>query len=151
MAALYARWVAAGARLHFVSNSPHQLFLPLSEFAATACFPAATWHLKRVRMTYSSVVRLLQNPPDAKRPPLESLLEHYPRRRFILVGDTGESDPELYGWAARHYPDQIRWILLRDVTGEPPDAERYRQAFADIPGERWQLFTHSDQIKISLD
>ena len=60
-----------------------------------------------------------------------TIAEQWPGRRLILVGDSGEHDPELYGRRSHaRWPDRIERILIHDVTGEPRDAVRYRAAFA---------------------
>jgi phosphatidate phosphatase APP1 len=43
---------------------------------------------------------------------------HLPRRKFILVGDSGEKDPEVYRVMQRLFPDQVLKIYIRDVLGE---------------------------------
>ncbi|TVR27681.1 MAG: DUF2183 domain-containing protein [Balneolaceae bacterium] len=37
---------------------------------------------------------------------------------FILVGDSGERDPEVYREIANRYPDQIKEIIIRDVIND---------------------------------
>ena len=46
-----------------------------------------------------------------------ALLEQFPNRRFILVGDSGQSDSEAYGALARRFPKQVKRILIRSVPG----------------------------------
>jgi hypothetical protein len=41
-------------------------------------------------------------------------------------------------------------ILIRDVTKEPPEAERYRKAFQGLPKELWQIFKEPLEIKQAL-
>ena len=68
----------------------------------------------------------------------------------MLVGDSGESDPEIYGALALKYPAQIQAIYIRDVTGEPRDSNRYRTAFKEVPPARWKLFRNGFEIKDHL-
>jgi phosphatidate phosphatase APP1 len=93
-------------------------------------------HLKPFRWKDSSFLNLFASSLETKPPVIESILERWPRRTIILVGDSGEYDPEIYGAIARAYPDRVTAILIRDVTGEATDAPRYRKAFADLPVER---------------
>jgi len=72
---------------------------------------------------------------------IKPILQRYPRRRFVFVGDSGEKDPEVYGALARQYPGQVLHILIRAVDGETPDAARFRTAFEGLPRERWTVFT----------
>ena len=76
------------------------------------------------------------------------MLADHPRRRFVLVGDSGERDPEVYGAIAREHAARIDAVLIRDVTGEPADAERYRLAFDGVARERWRLFTDPAELPL---
>jgi hypothetical protein len=143
MAPLYLRFAPSGMHLHFVSSSPWQLYEPLAEMITRAGFPPATLSLKRIRPRdlLASVDALLTDPLDTKPPAIRPLLERFPRRSFILVGDSGEKDPEVYGVLARERPEQVTRIVIRDVTGERRDAARYAKAFEGVPADRWVLFT----------
>ena len=39
----------------------------------------------------------------------------FPRRRFVLVGDSGERDPEVYAAMARRRSDKVAAVLIRRV------------------------------------
>jgi phosphatidate phosphatase APP1 len=147
MAAAYARWAKEGAQFHFVSASPWQLYEPLSTFARDAGFPAASFHLKSFRLKDSSFLNLFEDPVAYKLTIVAPLLKSFPDRRFILVGDSGEKDPEVYGAVAREHPGQVLRIYIRDVTGEPADAPRYRAAFRDVPREKWRVFRDAAELE----
>ncbi len=66
-------------------------------------------------------------------------------RSLVLVGDSGERDPEIYGNIARLYPKRVRRIFIRAVKGEKANDERFTKAFKDVPREKWMVFT--DPIK----
>lgn len=140
MAAAYRRWAEAGAQFHYVSASPWQLFQPLVEFTRAAGFPDGVFHLKRVRLKDSSLFDLFADPFALKLAVIERLIQDFPQRRFILVGDSGEKDPEVYAELARRFRGQILRVYIRDVTDEAAEAPRYRAAFRDVPPDQWQLF-----------
>lgn len=140
MADLYTRWAEAGAVFHYVSASPWQLYPELETFRSGQAFPPGSYHMKSVRLKDSTVADLLASPLEYKLPILRGLLQRYPERRFILVGDSGENDPEVYGAIAREFPRQVRWILIRRADSQKAASPRYQQAFADIPPEKWRLF-----------
>ena len=151
MADVYQRWVRTnGAQFHYVSASPWQLYQPLSEFARSNGFPSGTFHLKYFRVLDGTVLNLFQSPEAYKPGVIEPLLERFPQRRFVLVGDSGERDPEIYGALARRFPRQIVRILIRDVTGEAADAPRYRKAFDGLAIGQWQVFKEPDEIRDAL-
>lgn len=147
MAALYQRWRTNDqAQFHYVSASPWQLYPTLAEFRRTNGFPAGTFHLKTLRVKDESFFDLFQSPIEYKLGVIEPLLAKFPQRRFVLVGDSGEADPEVYGEVARRHPGQIERILIRDVTKEDRSAERYRTAFREVAPEKWSIFTEPNQI-----
>lgn len=144
---VYNAWSQQGASFHYVSASPWQLYEPLAELTGPGRFPEGVFHLKTVRLTDSTLLDLFASPEGYKAGEIEPLLKAFPRRRFVLVGDTGEKDPEIYGAIARKYPEQIRWILIRDVTQEDQRSPRLQKAFADVPPERWRVFREAAELK----
>lgn len=146
MADLYRDWAATGATFHYVSASPWQLYEPLSEFFAKENFPPATYHLKAFRWKDSSFFQLFADPEATKNQAIVPLFEAYPRRRFILVGDSGEKDPEIYANLLRKFPAQVARILIRDITGEDAAAPRYQKTFAGLAADRWRIFRNADEL-----
>jgi hypothetical protein len=141
MAEVYRAWAEkAGAQFCYVSASPWQLFLPLSEFVKANGFPSGAFYLKKFRWKDQSFLSLLESPERYKPAVIEPLLKQFPRRRFVLVGDAGERDPEIYAGLARRYPQQVARILIRDATGEPVDTTRYQTTFRGLPSGLWQVF-----------
>jgi len=147
MSAVYRAWAADGASFHYVSASPWQLYEPLAEFAATNGFPAGSWHMKQFRVKDSSFLALFDSPENYKPAVIEPLLRQFPQRRFILVGDSGERDPEIYGTLARQFPTQVQRVFIRDVTGEDAKAARYEAAFKAVPPEKWRVFREPAEMR----
>jgi phosphatidate phosphatase APP1 len=84
-------------------------------------------------------------PPDElKASEIEKLLIAFPGRRFLLFGDSGQRDPEVYGHIARQFPHQVLGVFIREVE-ESPAAERYEQAFAGVQ-ERCRVFSDVGEI-----
>ena len=54
---------------------------------------------------------------DHKHDLIEGMLRRYSELPFILVGDSGQHDPEVYADLVRRYPGRIRAVYIRDVTG----------------------------------
>src|ERR1051325_5894126 len=117
MAEVYRNWAAsAGAQFHYVSASPWQLYEPLAQFIRDNKFPEGTFHLKLFRLKDQTFFDLFRSPEQYKLALIEPMLERFPKRRCVLVGDSGEKDPEIYGLLTRKHPQQIVKILIRDVT-----------------------------------
>ena len=146
MPELYQKWAKAGAAFHYVSASPWQLYLPLAEFVDKSRLPAGSFHLKSFRLKDSTFFNIFASPEKYKNQTIEPLLQAFPKRKFILVGDSGEKDPESYGELARKHPQQVARILIRDVTGEDAKAERYRKCFEGVAKEMWQVFREPKEV-----
>lgn len=143
----YRQWEASGAVFHYVSGSPWQLAPPIAELIESAGYPAGSFHLRSFRLGDSSLVKFLMLDAGAhKKEQIERLLGLFPRRDFILVGDTGEQDPEIYGDLARRHPGRIRTICLRKIQGSDLSDARWKKAFAGIPPENVQLFSQPSEI-----
>lgn len=148
MADVFGQWHSQReARFHFVSASPWQLFEPLEEMRRAAGFPPATFHLRHARVKDESGLQLIGDSQASKLAAVESILATFPRRSFLLIGDTGEKDPEVYGEIARRHPMQIVKIYLRNVTAESRETPRYEVALHNVPTSLWELFTDPKELK----
>lgn len=132
MAARYRAWQGSGAVFHYVSAAPWQLYPELSRFLDRARFPTGTLHLRDFRVKDDRRWNLFASPRPHKLREIGALLARYPARHFVLVGDTGESDPEIYGELARSHRKQIAAILLRDVGAATWSRARRDAALAEV-------------------
>jgi len=126
-------------RFHYLSSSPIQLLPALADFLRDAGFPSGSMHL-RESTTWRTVIPGSGESRAHKLAAITRLLEDFPRRRFLLIGDSGELDPEIYGDVARTQPERVESVVIRDVTGEARDAARYASAFKGVAPERWHIF-----------
>ncbi len=147
MPELYTSLANSEVAFHYISGSPWQLYQPIDAFMSAAGFPQGTFHLKQFRLKDSSSLDILSSQQDTKIAAITPLLNAFPERDFILIGDSGEQDPEIYGQIAREHSDQIVGIFIRNVTGERSDDERLTTAFQNLPSDRWTLFDDVSQIR----
>jgi len=152
MAELYQRLARErGAQFHYISASPWQLYEPLAALVDTHGFPHGTFALKEFRWKSRKFFSLFANPEKYKPGVIEPLLKQFPKRRFILVGDSGERDPEIYAALARKYPKEIERIYIRDVTDETSDSPRYQKTFAGLAKKQWKIFREPTEIPFASD
>ena len=124
-----------GAPFFYVSKSMWNLFPLLELFIAHQHLPRGALLLRNMR--------LFGPRPSVphKANAIRELLETYPKLPFLLIGDSGEHDLELYLDAARRYPGRVRAILIRNVSPAPQRAALERAAQAELPaGCRVLLF-----------
>jgi phosphatidate phosphatase APP1 len=150
MAERYRHWASDGAAFHYVSSSPWQLYQPLAELRECAGFPQGSFHLRAFRLRDHMLRRVLLLRRHGKATVMRHLLRTFPRRRFVLIGDAGERDPELYGAAARRFRDRVAAIYIRRIAGHDWNSARAEKAFRGLPRELWHTFEHADQLPTRL-
>ena len=114
---------------HYVSGGPWQMYGPLAEFlfGEEAGFPEGTFHMKNVRTnpfesdSYEDIWKMIgsgsqQVTLEQKIGQISALLQDFPRRNFVLIGDSGEKDPEVFAAIREQFPDQVAEIQIRDVV-----------------------------------
>jgi phosphatidate phosphatase APP1 len=94
----------------YVSKSPHNLYAPLVEFLQQQRLPAGPLLLRDYGLRMEK---------DHKARVIEDILTTYPALRFILIGDSGEQDPEVYAAILSRFPERIRVIYIRSVDRSP--------------------------------
>lgn len=150
MPELYRRLSESGAEFVYVSGSPWQLFPPLSEFIAANQYPIAGMELRKFRLQDLDVSAMLNSPESYKLETIRRIIDDFPMRELMMIGDSADRDPEVYGRLAREYPQQVRRILIRNVTDEEEAAPRYAEAFRDLPRELWQVYSEVDAIRFTV-
>jgi hypothetical protein len=140
MPELYAAWGRQGVAVHYVTGSPWQIFPALWEFLNDGGFPAAGIDMRYLRVLDGSFKNLFREGLEYKPEPIREILRRFPGRRFVLVGDSGEHDAEVYAAACREFPEQVRGIFIRAVLEEHLDRARYTEIFAGIDDSSWIIF-----------
>jgi hypothetical protein len=153
MAELYRAWQTQGVAFHYVSSSPWQLYRPLSEFCAGTNFPEGSMHLRYFNMRDQVLKRFRLLRQNSKVGIIAGIMKRLPERKFILVGDSGEKDPEIYRFLARRYPTSVAAILIREVAGRPFSEKRLERlrSLQNHPVPHVQVFRRPEEIQDVLD
>jgi phosphatidate phosphatase APP1 len=146
MAAQFRQWAGFGTAFHYVSSSPWQLYVHLAEHLAHEGFPAGSFHLRPFRLRDHLLRRMLLLRRTGKQHVIRNLLNAFPKRRFLLIGDSGEHDPEIYGSIARRFPQQVVGIFIRQLAGERNTKRRYAKAFRRIDPTLLRLFADAAEL-----
>lgn len=98
--------------IFYVSHSPWNLYRYLELFLRQHNFPKGPILLR-------SFSKFWKKKPQAEKPQKQkeilNLLKTYPNLPFILIGDSGEHDPDIYMEIAEEFPNRILAIYLRSV------------------------------------
>ena len=114
-AALYRALAAPGRPVFYVSTSPWNLHGMLLQFVTLRGFPLGPLLLTDWGPSHTGLFRIgaQQHKPGLVR----RLLDEHPQLRMVMIGDSGQEDPEIYGDIAREHPERVAAIYIRRITG----------------------------------
>ncbi|QAU32820.1 phosphatase domain-containing protein [Janthinobacterium sp. 17J80-10] len=107
----------AAAPVIYLSASPRQLQANILDFLDHNGFPPGVLLTKRV--TNDRTSDPLADQVAYKSAKLEGIFARLPHVRFVLMGDDGERDPEIYQQLREKYPLRVEKILIRRVNPDP--------------------------------
>lgn len=110
--------------IFYVSSSPWNLYDLLIDFFQIQQIPLGPVFLRDWGVTDTEL--LPTDHHDHKLNAIRNLLEFYPDLSFILIGDSGQQDPEIYSEIVRRYPHRILSVYIRDVSEDPARDEAVR-------------------------
>ena len=113
---------ARGANpIFYVSRSAWSLYDLFVDFLDRHGFPKGPMHLMDAAIVEDKSVAV--GSEDHKLETVAEILERHPRLPFVLIGDSGQGDAELFLEATRRWPDRIRAVYVRDVTADAREEE----------------------------
>ncbi|KAK6200431.1 uncharacterized protein RJT21DRAFT_133103 [Scheffersomyces amazonensis] len=129
---------------HYVSNSPWQLFTTIDQYFKAVKLPIGSVHLKQ----YSgNILSSLMEPSSTrKKRSLTRIINDFPQKKFICVGDSGEYDLEAYVELARLHPGKVIAIYIRYVKDSLSDIDDMK-----ILSELRRLLTTSSSTRKALN
>ncbi len=105
----------------YVSGSPWNLYDFLVAFMSLNGIPEGPLFLKDYGFTHGKVFS--EPHLHHKRKAIRTILHAYPHLPFILIGDSGQHDPEIYEQTVQEFPGRIACIYIRDVSLHKRDME----------------------------
>lgn len=107
--------------IFYVSSSPWNLYDLLQDFFHIEELPNGPLFLRDFGITPEQFI--VGGHGSHKREAIDELLETHPELPFLLIGDSGQEDPEIYAAVARDHPERILVVYIRDVTTEKRNHE----------------------------
>lgn len=103
-----------GNPVFYVSSSPWNLYDVVADFLDVRGIPAGPlllrdWDLGRGLGTHGG----------HKRAAIAEILDGFPSLPVLLIGDSGQEDPEIYRAVARDWPGRVLGVVIRNVTRTP--------------------------------
>ncbi|MBW3604566.1 MAG: DUF2183 domain-containing protein [Actinobacteria bacterium] len=127
VAAFYRALCAGGdvsRPIFFVSGSPWNLYDLIVRFIDRHDIPAGPLFLKDWGIDEHKFIK--EDTHAYKLDRITRLLETYPELDVVLIGDSGQKDPEIYTDVITRFPDRIAAVYIRDVTADPSRDEAVR-------------------------
>ena len=105
--------------IFYVSSSPWNLYDVLHDFMNLHGIPHGPMFLQDWGIDEETLI--LRSHTEHKLAQINLLLDYYPDLRFILVGDSGQHDPEIYLQVIQARAQRIAAVFIRDVTPDVRD------------------------------
>ena len=99
--------------IFYVSSSPWNLYDLLEDFMELNAIPPGPIFLRDLGTDVGKFIKTAGHGHKLER--ARMLIERFPQLRWVLLGDSGQADAELYADAARQFGDRIAAIYIRDV------------------------------------
>ncbi|WP_052050382.1 App1 family protein [Leptolyngbya sp. KIOST-1] len=115
--------------IFYVSSSAWNMYDLFEEFMDAQGLPAGPISLVALDLSWSKLLSFEHS--DHKRSEIEPILEQYPDLPFILIGDSGQKDPEIYTQLVQNHPDRIACIYIRNIPKERPERQSELDALKD--------------------
>lgn len=100
--------------IFYVSSSPWNIYDVIIEFMDLQKIPKGPLILRDWDIGWNSLSS--DRHFEHKTAVIRNIMQLYPHLEFILIGDTSQHDPEIYGQIVSEFPKRVRAIYIRDVT-----------------------------------
>lgn len=127
--------------IFYVSSSPWNLYSPLAEFLKIQNIPLGPLFLKDFG---NHTIFNSGDHASHKIEKIELILNTYAQMPFVLIGDSGEQDPEIYRRVLQKYPNRIRVIYIRSINTKPERLAAIDKLIAEIAETGCQLVLAPD-------
>jgi phosphatidate phosphatase APP1 len=127
--------------IFYVSSSPWNLHDVIVDFLDAQEIPAGPMLLRDW-----DIGRAMLQTREYKLAQIREIMRTYPGLPFILVGDSGQEDPEIYGAIVREFPGRVRAIYIRNVSQHPERSEVIRVLADEVAAAGSTLLLADDTL-----
>ncbi|WP_141013282.1 App1 family protein [Nocardioides sambongensis] len=138
-AELYRDLATPDNPVFYVSSSPWNLHAFLVAFLEHRRFPLGPVLLRDLIGTREG--------RETKHARIAEVLRTHPDLSFVLLGDSGEHDPQVYADIVRAHPGRIRAVYIREVRLDPGDGRVEAVADGWPTGVPFVLAADSDVVR----
>ncbi|KAI0512904.1 hypothetical protein F5B22DRAFT_648255 [Xylaria bambusicola] len=145
MPEIYANWSATinNFHFHYLTTTPEQATRNYMDFIYKT-YPLGSFDTRPLNFSDVSATLAI------RRALLDKIFQTFPQRKFVLMGDTTNSDVmKDYPQLVKDYPGQVQCIFLRNTTAtDPTDLFPYdTSGFEDVDEKQYMFFVHPDDLR----
>lgn len=134
--------------LFYVSSSPWNFYDLLSEFFHLQNIPLGPiLFLRDWGLTENELLPLKNQ--EYKLGVIRQMMDFYPELPFILIGDSGQEDPEIYERITGEYPDRVLAVYIRNVVHDLKRPDAVRALAEKVIKARSTLILADDTLSIA--
>lgn len=101
--------------LFYLSNSEWNLYDLLYEFISFNRIPKGPMLLREMAIHVLRIWKIREYNKNHKMEKLRHLFTVFANLKFILIGDSGQKDPEIYSQIIKEFPGRVLTVYIRDV------------------------------------
>ncbi|QIX59675.1 DUF2183 domain-containing protein [Hymenobacter lutimineralis] len=128
----------------YVSSSPWNLFDLLEDFLHLNDIPAGPILLRDMALKGKSSGEVSSH-HGHKLKEIDNVLLTYPTLPFVLIGDSGQEDANIYREVVRRHPGRILAIYIRDVN-LPERSAMVERVSQELRGEKVEMLLVKDTV-----
>ncbi|WP_341199704.1 App1 family protein [Croceibacter atlanticus] len=130
--------------IFYVSNSPWNLYRYLEYFLMHNNFPKGPILLRDFRTPFDKTKK---RKVSHKEHEIKNIIKTYPNKKFVLIGDAGEHDIDIYLDIVKHFPNRIKAIYIRTVNHKKRML-RIKRLIKDYTNVPVLLFQESKEVLV---
>lgn len=149
MANIYRYWQDKyQATFAYLTASPDQLYPFLREFLERENFPLGSFHMRHFTWFDKNFLSFFfsTNYIASKTDTIEMFLKNTMNRKFILLGDSFQKDPNIYANITAKNLDRIEKVFIRKYANDTSTQLKLEQIFQNIPRNKWATFETGDDL-----
>ncbi|HEY2375050.1 MAG TPA: phosphatase domain-containing protein [Gemmatimonadaceae bacterium] len=127
--------------IFYVSSSPWNLHDVITDFLDAQQIPVGPMLLRDW-----DIARDMLRTREYKLAQIREILGTYPALPFVLVGDSGQEDPEIYRTLVSEFPGRILAIYIRNVSPHPERSTSIRALAEEVSAAGSTLLLADDTL-----
>lgn len=133
--------------IFYVSSSDWNLYDMMQDFMRYRDLPDGTLLMQALSINLKSFWKSGGGNHHHKLDKIELLMQLYPGMKFILVGDSGQKDPELYAEVVHRHPARILAVYIREIKEDNARKEKLQRSVDQYnPSIRIAFVKSTDEV-----